>query len=155
TAKRSNGSEFPAEISVAPVRTETAAPMTTIVVRDISDRKRVEVELNTRNEALRQANEELMAAEFEAREATKAKSDFLANMSHEIRTPMNAVVGMTGLLLDTDLTEEQHGYVDVVRSGSEHLLTIISDILDFSKIESGRLELEQQPFSARECINDV
>ncbi len=152
-ALRRDGSEFPVELAIAPLRSDQGLSFSAFI-RDITPRKEAERSLTSYAQQLEQSNRDLDAALAQARAATEAKSSFLATMSHEIRTPMNGIIGMTGLLLDTDLTPEQREFAETVRHCGDHLLMLINDILDFSKIEAGKLSLELIPFDPRTAIED-
>ena len=111
--------------------------------------------LELSEEKLKKNNQELETARKEAETAATVKAEFLSTMSHEIRTPMNAVIGMTGLLMDTHLNNEQQEFVETIRLSGENLLSVINDILDFSKIEAGKMEIEYQSFDILDPVEDT
>jgi two-component system, sensor histidine kinase and response regulator len=136
---RKDGRRVDVSLTVSPIRDSSGKLLgMSTIAQDITERKRME-------EQLAQSHEAALAA-------TRLKSEFLANMSHEIRTPMNGVIGMTDLLLDSELTPAQREFGEVIQSSSKALLTLINDILDFSKIEAGKLEFATTDFSLRDCI---
>jgi two-component system sensor histidine kinase/response regulator len=138
---RKDGTSFPAEYWSRPLRRGEELIGTVVTFVDVTERRQAELVLRDAKEAAEAANQ--------------AKSTFLATMSHEIRTPMNGILGMTELVLDTDLTREQRDSLGLVRLSAESLLTVINDILDFSKIEAGKLEIESIAFDLRESLGET
>jgi two-component system, sensor histidine kinase and response regulator len=149
--QRMDGSPIWVEVVLTPIPVGERSAMF-VTWRDITSRKRAEQELHRTNVQLEEATRYAKQLAREAAHASVAKSEFLANMSHEIRTPMSGVIGMTGLLLETDLTPEQRQYAEIVQASADALLSVINDILDFSKIEARKLDLERIDFDLRSTL---
>ncbi|MEW1808958.1 response regulator [Pseudarthrobacter sp. NPDC080039] len=138
---RGDGSVVPVSVTMSPIRGSDGIHGVATIAQDITDRRRTETELRLARES--------------AVESSRLKSEFLATMSHEIRTPMNGVVGLTELLLGTNLDQTQRQYLEGVKTAAEALLNLINDILDFSKLEAGKVDLELIEFDPRRLVDDV
>ncbi len=161
--QRKDGSRFIADVVIASVRDDTGTLIGFAkVVHDITARKKSEERSQIAMETLadeisqrKKVEADLQVAMQRAEAANLSKSDFLASMSHEIRTPMNGIIGMTELVLETELTQEQREFMGMVKSSADSLLSLINDILDFSKIEAGKLDFETIDFMLRDSLDDT
>jgi signal transduction histidine kinase/DNA-binding NarL/FixJ family response regulator/putative methionine-R-sulfoxide reductase with GAF domain len=142
-------------ISVTRAQPLPFSPAQIALQRTFADQAVIAVENASLFKQTQDAREQAESAKRQAEAANEAKTAFLATMSHEIRTPMNAVIGLSGLMLDTPLNDEQRDYATTIRSSGDALLGIINDILDFSKIEAGRMDVEARPFGLRACIESA
>ncbi len=160
---KKNGEYYWERATISPIKNELGEITHLLGVKeDITDHKAAEEALRITKQEVEDTNSQLEISieranglALDAELANVAKSEFLANMSHEIRTPMNGIIGMTGLLMETELSPEQRKFTETVKSSSESLLAIINDILDFSKIEAGKLDLEDLDFNLRSTIEDL
>jgi len=153
-ARRKDGSHFPVEISLSPVKSSTGSHVTTII-RDISERRQMEDQLRAAQEKYIR---ELELRNRESEQANKLKTEFLSNMSHELRSPLHTVIGFAELLAEETegpLNEKQKRFLTHIQNDSRHLLDIINDLLDLSKIEAGRLELRQEAFDIVPVVEDA
>jgi two-component system sensor histidine kinase/response regulator len=138
---RGDGSVVAVSMTMSPIQGDAGIHGVATIAQDITERRRAEAELLSAREA--------------AVQSSRLKSEFLATMSHEIRTPMNGVVGLTALMLETDLDETQRQYAEGVKGAGEALLALINDILDFSKLEAGKVDLDPLPFDPRHLVDEV
>ena len=152
--RRADGSVVPVEVTSKISAASHGADGYTLIltVRDITARRRAQDELRALNEALTQQRQEALEMADRAKQAEQAKAAFLATMSHEIRTPLNGVIGMAGLLLDSELTDEQRDYVETMRVSGQALLEIVNGVLDFSKLEAGRMEVDESTFDLETLV---
>lgn len=153
-ARRKDGTEFPVEISLSPLRTAQEVHVIAII-RDVSERKRNEEQVRTLQESYMA---ELEARQKEAEHLNQIKSEFIAGISHELRTPLHTIIGFAELLkeeLEGSLNEKQMKFVDHIRKDSDHLLSLINDVLDLSRIEAGGLQIHAEPLVLRDVIGDA